>query len=317
MLLSLRTIGEGDRIGWPKALAAACGLSVLALPGCSIRTLALNQLGDALAGSGSTYASDDDPALVRDALPFALKLIDSLLEESPRHPGLLLAGAGGFTQYAYAFVEQEADETEDRDAAAAAILRERAMRLYLRGRDYGLRGLEAVHTGFSQKLSEDRPAALREAERDDVPLLFWTAVAWGSAIALKKDDPALLADLPLVGDIARRALDLDPDFDHGALHEFFIAFEGSRPDAMGGSAERARSHFETAVRLSDGKRAQPFVSLAETVDVRLQNRSEFTTLLGRALSVDPAARPEWRLANLVAQRRARWLLGRADLLFAE
>jgi predicted anti-sigma-YlaC factor YlaD len=41
------------------------------------------------------------------------------------------------------------------------------------------------------------------------------------------------------------------------------------------------------------------------------------SLLERALRIDPDARPEWRLANLVVQRRARWLLARIDLLFAD
>jgi hypothetical protein len=40
-------------------------------------------------------------------------------------------------------------------------------------------------------------------------------------------------------------------------------------------------------------------------------------MLRRALAVDPDARPEWRLANLVMQRRARWLLAREDDLFLE
>jgi hypothetical protein len=30
-----------------------------------------------------------------------------------------------------------------------------------------------------------------------------------------------------------------------------------------------------------------------------------------------SSKPEWRLNNLVTQRRARWLLGRADHLFVE
>jgi len=114
---------------------------------CSIKKLAINKLGDTLAQGGSTYASDDDPQLVREALPFALKLIESLLEESPRHRGLLLAAAGGFTQYTYAFVQQDADEAEDHDLQAAAALHDRARRLYLRARDYGLRGLDAAHEG--------------------------------------------------------------------------------------------------------------------------------------------------------------------------
>ena len=296
---------------------AVLGLLGSLYPGCSIRRLAVNRLGDALAQSGTTYASDDDPQLVREALPFALKLIESLLEQSPRHRGLLLAAAGGFTQYAHAFVQQDADEAEDRDLRTAAALRARALRLYLRARDYGLHGLDAAHEGLARGLRADRVAALEAASKEDVPLLYWTAAAWGAAIAAKKDDPDLLADLPIVEGLMRRALELQPDFDHGALHELLIAYEGSRSEAMGGSIERARRHFEEAVRLSGGQRVQPYLTLAETVSVRRQDRKEFESLLKRALEIDPDARPEWRLANLVGQRRARWLLARADLLFAD
>lgn len=74
-------------------LAIAALISVL--PGCSIRRLAIDKLGDALANGGATYARDDDPDLVRDAVPFGLKTIEALLEESPRHKGLLLAATRG------------------------------------------------------------------------------------------------------------------------------------------------------------------------------------------------------------------------------
>ena len=57
--------------------------------GCSVRRYAINKIGDALASGGSTYESDDDIQLVGDALPFGLKLIESLLAESPNHQGLL------------------------------------------------------------------------------------------------------------------------------------------------------------------------------------------------------------------------------------
>jgi predicted anti-sigma-YlaC factor YlaD len=293
------------------------GLLGAAQAACSVKRLAVNRLGDALAQSGAAYASDDDPQLVREALPFALKLIEGLLQESPRHRGLLLAAAGGFTQYTYAFVQEDADESEDRDLREAAALRERSRRLYLRARDYGLRGLDVAHEGFSRGLRADRSAALGTVSKEDVPLLYWTAASWGAAIATRKDDPDLMADLPIVEALIRKALELQPDFDHGALHEFLIAYEGSRPESMGGSIERARQHFEAAVRLSAGRRAQPFLALAETVSVRAQDRKEFESLLKKALAIDPDAVPEWRLANLIGKRRVLWLLARADLLFAE
>jgi predicted anti-sigma-YlaC factor YlaD len=305
------------RTGGAWALAAMLGLLGCLQAACSVRKLAVNRLGDALAQSGATYASDDDPQLVRDALPFALKLIEGLLAESPRHRGLLLAAAGGFTQYAYAFVQEDADESEDRDLREAAALRERARRLYLRGRDYGLRGLDAAHEGFARALRTDRSATLGDASREDVPLLYWTAASWGAAIATKKDDPELMGDLPIVEALLKRALELQPDFDHGALQELLITYEGSRPESMGGSNERARRRFGEAVRLSGGQRVQPYLALAESVSVRAQDRKEFESLLKKALAIDAGARPEWRLANLVGQQRARWLLGRVDLLFAE
>jgi predicted anti-sigma-YlaC factor YlaD len=48
-----------------------------------------------------------------------------------------------------------------------------------------------------------------------------------------------------------------------------------------------------------------------------QNRAEFKSLLEKALAIDADAHPSDRLANLVAQRRARWLLSRIDELFLE
>jgi predicted anti-sigma-YlaC factor YlaD len=72
------------------------------------------------------------------------------------------------------------------------------------------------------------------------------------------------------------------------------------------------------MELSRGKKVSPLVTLAETVSVRAQDRKEFLELLGRALSFDARKEaPEYRLANLVAQRKARWLKGRVDELFLE
>src|SRR5688500_14605426 len=161
----------------------------VALAGCAtIKHSAVDTLGDALAAGGTTYAADDDPQLIAAAAPFSLKLMESLLAERPQHRGLLLAAASGFTQFSFAFVQQDADELGEKDFAAGSVLRTRARRLYLRGRDYGLRGLDVAHAGFSAKLRSDPRAALQATVADDVPLLYWTAASWGAAIALSKDN---------------------------------------------------------------------------------------------------------------------------------
>lgn len=276
-----------------------------------MRQITINQLGDALAAGGTTFSADDDPELVGEALPFALKLMESLLAESPRHRGLLIATASGFTQYSYGWVHQKADEIEEDDLDAATEMRARARKLYLRARNYGLHGLGAS----MDDLRRDPKGAATAFDRNDVALLYWTAAAQALAITLSKDDPEMVADLPIVEALIDRALALDERFDGGAIHGFLISYEPNRMGASGDPNERARRHFDRAVELSGGLQASPFVTFAETVSVGTQNREEFESLLNHALAIDVNAKPEWRLANLIAQRRAKWLRERVDDLF--
>jgi predicted anti-sigma-YlaC factor YlaD len=289
-----------------------------AAAGCStIRRVAIREAGDALAGGGKAFAADDDPEFIRLAAPSNLKMIEALLEEAPDHPGLLLAAASGFTQYAYAFLEQDGDELETDDIAAAQDQWRRARAMYLRARDYGLRGLEVARPGFTAGLEADPLRAAAQADRNQVPLLYWTACAWGGAIALSKGEPELIADLPRVEALIDRAYSLDPTYDHGAIHQFLIAFEWVRVDGEVDPAARSRYHLERAVALSDGELASPWVSFAESVSVKQQDREEFEALLKRALAIDPDARHEWRLVNRVMLQRARRLLTRTDELFLD
>lgn len=300
----------------PKAIGPVLASLALLAGGCTtLKHTAVNQLGDALANGGTTFAADDDPQLIKDAAPFSLKLMESLLAENPGHRGLQLAAASGFTQYGYAFVQQDADEIEERDLAAAQALRARARGLYLRARDHGLLGLEATHRGFTAELRRQPQPAVRACTVEDVPLLYWTAVSWAAAISLSKDNPALIADLPEVQALIDRALDLDEQFDHGAIHGFLITYEMSRAGGTGDPVMRARRHFDRAVALSGGQQAAPFLAYAEAVCVQTQDRAQFQSLLERALAIDVNARPEWRLVNLVMQQRARRLLKTAAELF--
>ena len=292
-------------------------LAALLLSGCSVRKFAINKLGDSLANSGTTFASDNDPEFVGQAIPFSLKLIEGLLAESPKHRGLLFAAASGFTQYSYAYVQQSSEQVETEDVTKSQALRERARNLYLRARDYGLRGLETKHRGFSLSLRENPKAAVRIAKPADVPLLYWTAVAWGAAIALSKDRPELVAEQPQVEAMIDRAYELNRDYEHGAIDQFLISYESARQGVKGDFAARCREHFDRAVSLSSGQLASPYVAYAETVSLPKQNRGEFEMLLKKALAVDPDGRAEWRLSNLVMQRRARWLLSREDELFLD
>jgi predicted anti-sigma-YlaC factor YlaD len=289
--------------------------TILSGTACSIRKFAVNKLGDALAGTGTTFAADEDPELIAGAVPFSLKLIESLLAESPRHRGLLLAATRGFVQYAYAFVQSPADQLESQSFAAAEAGRERARKLYLRARGYGLRLLELDQPGVAQRLASDPRTAAAGLDRRQLESIYWTTAAWAGAIALSKDDPARVAEIPQMEALLDRAYALDPDYQEGALETLLISYEMARMNKPGKPTERARHHFARAVELSAGQDPGPYLALAETVCVQEQARAEFEALLDKALAIDPDALPEKRLATIVQQRRAAWLRSRIDELF--
>ncbi len=297
-------------------LFAALLVTGPSLAGC--KTVAARWAADAVSASGDTYAKDDDPELVRAAVPFGLKTMEGLLEQQPGHVGLLTSLASGFTSYAYAFVAADA-ETADAEGriAEARTGRDRAKRLFLRARDYGLRGLDRAHRGLDAALRTGRgmAKALAAARKEDVPLLYWTASAWALAIANGKGDMSLVAELPAPVAMMERALALDEGFSEGAIHEFFVAYDATRSAALGGGPGRAKAHLERALQLSRNEKLGPRVAYAEGVLVQAQDRAQFTRTLQEVLRADAEAWPKYKLANVLAKRRARELLTHADDFF--
>ncbi len=292
-----------------------CALAASATGCATVKHKAVNMVADTLASSGDVFSRDDDPELVGEAIPFGLKLYESLLESSPKNKNLLIATCSNFTQYGVAFVETRALELgEAQHHDEVAHLDDRALKLYLRAKGYCMRAMDVRFPGIADRLVKDPKSALVKAKKEDVPLLYWTAASWGSAIALGLDKPELVIDVPTVRVIAERALALDESWNKGALHEMFISLD-SVPDALGGSAERARQHFKRAVELEKGLSPGPYVALALGVSVGAQDRGEFESLLKQALEIDPEKDPSNRLVTLIQQRRARALLDHVDTYF--
>jgi predicted anti-sigma-YlaC factor YlaD len=285
----------------------------LLLAGCSAREYAVGRIADTLADVGRVYVMEDDPELVRAAAPFGLKLMDGALRRAPEHRGLLTAAASAYTQYAFAFVQQDADEAEAVSVLQAKQLRARAKRLYLRARDYGLRGLETAYPNFTRRLHDAPEETLAQTSKEDAALLYWTGLAWSAAVNVTKDDPELVADLPLAAALVERALQLDESYELGAGHTYLIIYEMYRPGGEGEAA--ARRHFARAVELSNGKLAAPYVTFAEAVAIPRNRRREFEQALQTALAIDPAEDPDYRLANIIMQKRARWLLENTENYF--
>lgn len=290
---------------------------VLSFTGCSLRRFAVNRVGDILSsGTSSAFENDSDLELVGDALPFSLKLLESLIAESPHHLGLRLTACRGFVLYAYGWVDFPADVAWESDYQLGRKLNLRARHLYLRAHDHCLAGLESLYPGISARLHDAPEAALAEVgakpktvERD-LPFLYWTAASLGLAISSSRSDVSLLARLPEADALAHRALELDPDWGEGALHELEMSLLSA--SISGADLDAIKQQYQQALQLSQGKDPALFVSYAELVAVPRQDAPLFRSLLQRALAIDPTADPDTQLEATLAQRRATWLLGRID-----
>ena len=239
-----------------------------------------------------------------------------LFRSVPKNDALLVATCSGYTSYSYGFVLTPAEllQFTDRPASRAGI--DRAMRLYLRGKNYCMRALEVRYPGIGKRLMADPEAALAKTTKKDVELLYWTAASWGSAMSLGKDQPDLVIDFPIVRALANRALALDPGWSNGSIHELFITLD-SQPAELGGSAENARKHFAEAIRIQKGQLPGPYLELAEGQSIFNQDRAEFEKLMNQAIALDANAQPSVRLVSLIMQDRARGLLAHINELFSK
>jgi len=310
--------GGPGAAGRARRFAAALlpAFAAAVLGACSVRQMAIDTLGDTLASGGSVYESDADIALVGEALPFSLKLLDSLIAESPQHRGLLLAGSRAYLLYAYGYVGFEAEQVAREDVDRANAMRARARGLAMRAHRYALRGLEIRHKDFAASLAAAPSIAVRAvADARDVDLLHAAAASLGLAIGNAKNDASMLARLPEVDALLARAIALDEGWDDGALHELAVTWQAARPGGVDRAAVDA--HYARALALSGGTRAALFVAYAEAIALREQDRRLFENLMGRALAVDSEARPTERLQTALAKRRAQWLWALADRLFLE
>jgi predicted anti-sigma-YlaC factor YlaD len=307
-----------------KAVVPAGLLAVMLLvSGCAIDQVAVNVLADTLAGGegggASVFTTDSDPELVGDALPFALKLYETILAEAPEHEALLLATGSGFVSYANAFVATPASMLGYEEWERQQQMQERAKALYLRGREYLIRGLEVRHPGFRDALfAQDNTLVepyLEEMDESDVPFLYWTSAAWVAAFALDAFDLNLGFSVPKVKPLILTALEIDEDYSDGTIHDFLVQFYAALPETMGGDKSKVDYHYERALEIADGRLAGPYISYAEAVVIGRQDRELFVDLMNQALAVDPDAYPNARLINILAQRKARWYLENIDDYF--
>jgi hypothetical protein len=245
--------------------------------------------------------NQDDPELVREALPAYLLLLDSFVASDPDNVATLSAAAQLYAVYGAALVK---------DPERARILTNRA-------RDYGKRALCAAESNTCELQGVDFDtyvAAIQSVDKDNVKALYSYSLSSLAWIRANSNDFKALAELPKIEAALNRVMLLEP----GALAPSTCMYLGIlntlRPAALGGHPEAGREWFEQGIQLSDGKDLSIKVEYARSYARLLYERELHDRLLNEVLAAD-VEQPDLILSNLLARDEALALLASADDYF--
>jgi len=316
--------------------------SLLALGSCkTIQNIAINSVADALSSPEGShiFTSDNDPKLIGDSLPLALKLYEIILERDPENSELAAMTGRNFVMYSGAFVQMPADMLDDTLWEEASAARKRAKKLYLRGRDYLMRALYLRHGEFEELLEagkyDDAIALLNES---DAEIAYWAALAW---LGMASTDPL---DMELISTLDRAALllfrSMELNETDSRIHDVMIqinltlsssilvplrnrsphtaSYMDEYYSAVGideNPVNRAFFHYNRALELSEGLEPSPHITMATAFSIKEQDSDGFRKYLETALAINPDANPDSRLMVIIYQERARWLLENLENFF--
>jgi predicted anti-sigma-YlaC factor YlaD len=300
-----------------------CGLGI-ALSGCSIRQAAMNSVSDMLAPPPEKAApekktdavdpmialtGENDPQLVAEFFPTALKLYEIMHLQNPEHEGLALMAGQLYVTYANAFVQGPAERLPPAqfDEQNAEYLR--AQNFYLRGMQYALKALDNSCKGFILSINDNAAFAqkLAKLKKKDAAALFWAGSGALGAFSISPLDTELLSKTGMALAMLERAAELDPSFNNGAIFEVLMAFYAAALEPMGGGMDKALAAYEKALAYSNNKSPSVHIGYARSFCIPAQNSAGFDEAIAKALAIEPDSFPENRLALILAQKQAVWL----------
>jgi len=291
-------VDRSVKTGWGVPVLATIALCAC---GCSsIISSATGNLADSLT---TAVLEQNDPETVRQGAPTYLLLIDGLIADSPKNVDLLLAGAGLYSSYAGAFVDDP----------------ERASRLAEKGRDYGWRALcqsDNRACGSWSAPYDDFELVINDMGIKRVPVLYGSGVAWATWIQKNRDDWKAIADKARVDAMMQRVVALDETYEGGAAYLYLGILATLLPEAMGGQPEKGRADFERVIELSDGRNLMAKVLLAQNYARLVFDRELHDRLCREVIDADPVA-PGLTLVNTIAQSEAAALLEDSEDYFGD
>ncbi|MDA0986549.1 MAG: TRAP transporter TatT component family protein [Bacteroidetes bacterium] len=271
--------------------------------GCSFSAFTVSLTEDILDNSVQTLFEVGDLEYAEKSLPANLTLLEGFHKTDPENKKIALLLIEGYTGYTLGFVED--------------IDPERAKKLYTKAIEIGLNVLKK-DSHFKMHFNENLNGfknTLQNFSEEDVPLIFWTANAWGNLINLSLNDPEIIKDLYKVNTMMQFVLKNNERYFNGGAHIYFGTILATQPRVLGGNPDLSKSHFEKAISISKNKFLLTNIYFAKSYAVQTQNKELFTSLLDNTISASIDLLPEYRLINAIAKKKAKILLENKEELF--
>ena len=218
-------------------------------------------------------------------------------------------------EYGFGIIMEHADRLIDVDYSSALDKYKKANIIFKDARDSGISILNDRYSNFNEWI---RRGVELQFTNNDIIDLYWLAAAYGGAISSSRGDPFELIHLPKVGRILRKCIELDPEWNNGAVYSAMMSFTSTRTDI---SEDLLRDsvdfYFNKAILYSDSLDAGPFLAYAESIHKTYQERKEFEDKLNYVIDMKTKSRSRYELPNLIAKNRAKWLLSKTDDYFLE
>jgi len=245
--------------------------------------------------------NQQDPELVREALPAYLLLLDSLIAGAPDNRATLSAGAQLYAAYGAGLVTDP----------------ERAKTLTDQARDYGRRALCAAQADACELPTLDYASyerVIQEIDAAAVEELYAYSISSLAHIRAHSDDFGALAQLPKVEAALSQVMALEPGDLAASTCMYLGILNTLRPAALGGKPEVGREWFERGIAESAGKDLSIKVEYARGYARLVYDRELHDRLLNEVLAAE-VEQTDLTLFNKLARSEALLLLDSADEYF--
>ncbi len=300
MLVNVRMTSSLPRVSSGHPVSVTLGVLLLAGFLCGCSSIVSSATAGMAADLSAAIQDQDDPELVREAIPAFLLLLDSMVRSSPDNPATLGAAAELYAVYGSAFTS---------DPVRVKVLTRRA-------RAYGLRALCADAPdacGIENLPFDGYEQVINRLDAKAADSLYSYSIASLAYIRGHSADFGALAELPKVEVALNRLLVIDTR-DAAAVNMYLGILNTLRPPALGGKPELGRAYFETALGLSAGKDLSIKVEYARGYARLVYDRDLHDRLLNEVLAGE-VNQSGYTLVNSLASQQARELLVSADEYF--